>query len=79
MIGFNIDSVDKAVALARICEKYKDSFAVNVYCGSYMVDGASPLAIASLTGRIVGVEPVCETSNDALIDFIKEVTAISGC
>ena len=79
MIGFYIDSANRAAQLAAICERYKDDIGgVDVHCGKYLIDGASVMGLVDLIGRFVGIE-VVNPESDKYEQFEAEVKEISGC
>lgn len=57
MANFNLRSFEDATVLVNLCNKYKN---VDVTYGRYTIDGCSYLAVASLIGKIVGVQIITE-------------------
>lgn len=75
MIFINIDTVNTAAEVAKVCEKYKGTMFVDIVHGRYTVDGCSVLGVASLSGNIVKVEPSIDdpTIINSFINDIKEI------
>lgn len=65
MINYNLDSVQSAEKLIRLCEKYRDDTEVDVSYGRQTVDGRSLLGVMSLIGHFVTVRPVTNDSDVA--------------
>lgn len=54
MVSYNIDSIESAKNLVKICENYEED--IDVICGRQIIDGKSILGVISLIGRTVGLE-----------------------
>lgn len=79
MLSIYLDTLDKTRVLSRLCENYRTSFSFNtdVVKGRYTVDGCSQLALVSLIGNFVTVEPL--TDDKILLDkFERDLIAIGG-
>ena len=70
MLNYNIDSVQSAEKLIRLCEKYRDDTEVDVICGRQTVDGRSLLGVMSLIGHFVTVKP--QTDNEDVINKFSD-------
>ena len=77
MIFINIDTLNTAADVAKVCERYKGTMFVDIVHGRYTVDGCSLLGVASLSGNIVKVEPSTDDP-DILKVFIKDIKSIGG-
>ena len=77
MLSFNLDSVQSAEKLIRLCEKYRDNMDldVDVIHGRQTVDGCSLLGVTSLIGKFVSVVPVGR-NEDAIQRFAEELERI---
>ena len=77
MIFINLDKMETANNLVKICERYSDYMEVDVHYERYVVNGVSILAIASLFGNIVRIVPRTE---DALLKgyFVRDITEIGA-
>ena len=49
MLNYNIDSVQSAEKLIRLCEKYHDDMDIDIMHGRAVVDGCSLLGVTSYT------------------------------
>lgn len=60
MLNYNLDSVQSAEKLVRLCEKYRDEMEldIDVIYGRQTVDGCSLLGVTSLIGHFVTVNPI---------------------
>lgn len=60
MLNYNLDSVQSAERLIRLCEKYRDDIGldIDIIHGRQTVDGCSLLGVTSLIGKFVSVVPV---------------------
>ena len=56
MIPYNLSSIDAAQRLIRVCEKYSNSFTVDVIYGRQVIDGCSLMGVMSLVGHIVSID-----------------------
>lgn len=70
MLNYNLDSVQSAEKLVRLCEKYRDDTEVDVICGRQTVDGRSLLGVMSLIGHFVTVKP--QTDNEDVINKFSD-------
>lgn len=70
MLNYNLDSVQSAERLIRLCEKYRDDTEVDVICGRQTVDGRSLLGVMSLIGHFVTVKP--QTDNEDVINKFSD-------
>ena len=77
MLSFNLDSVQSAERLIRLCEKYRDDMEldIDVIHGRQTVDGCSLLGVTSLIGKFVSVVPVGR-DEDAIQRFSEELERI---
>ena len=66
MLSYNIDSIESAEKLLRMCERYKDLMDIDIICGRYIIDAYSMLGVHSLIGHMVSVEP--QTDNKNLVE-----------
>ena len=59
MLNYNLDSVQSAERLIRLCEKYRDDIGldIDIIHGRQTVDGCSLLGVFSLIGNFVGIKP----------------------
>lgn len=57
MLSYNIDSIESAEKLLRMCERYKDLMDIDIICGRYIIDAYSMLGVHSLIGHIVTIDP----------------------
>ncbi len=69
MIFINLDSLDTANSLVKVCDEYQDQY-IDVVHGRYIVDGKSLLGICSLMGKIVKIVPII--NNEKLLENITE-------
>lgn len=75
MIFLNLDSLDKASNLTKVCEKYDVDF--DVFYGRYIIDGKSVLGVASLIGHIIKIET--NTNDSLLLNYIiKDLEGIGA-
>lgn len=70
MLSYNIDSIESAEKLLRMCERYKDLMDIDIICGRYIIDAYSMLGVHSLIGHMVSVEP--QTDNKNLVEQFGE-------
>lgn len=77
MLNYNLDSVQSAEKLVRLCEKYRDEqeLDVDVIYGRQTVDGCSLLGVTSLIGHFVTVKPV-EKDREKIQSFAEELETI---
>lgn len=75
MLNCNIDSVQSAEKLIRLCEKYHDDMDIDIMHGRTVVDGCSLLGVTSLIGKFVSVVPVGR-NEDAIQKFAEELERI---
>lgn len=77
MLNFNLDSVESANKLIRLCEKCRDEMEmdIDVTHGRQTVDGCSLLGVTSLIGRFVTVVPNT-TDKEMLQKFAEELERI---
>ena len=77
MLNYNLDSVQSAEKLVRLCEKYRDEVEIDidVIYGRQTVDGCSLLGVTSLIGRFVTVVPNT-TDKEMLQKFAEELERI---
>ena len=66
MIFLNLETLDKANKLVKICEKYDIDF--DVLYGRYIIDGKSVLGVTSLIGHIIKIVP--NTNDILLLEYI---------
>lgn len=75
MLSYNIDSIESAEKLLRMCERYKDLMDIDIICGRYIIDAYSMLGVRSLIGHMVSVDP--QTDNKNLVErFRKDLEKI---
>lgn len=72
MLNYNIDSVQSAEKLIRLCEKYHDDMDIDIIHGRTVVDGCSLLGVASLIGHFVTAKPNGKDGN-AVQRFAEEL------
>ena len=67
MLNYNLNSVQSAERLIRLCEKYRDDIGldIDIIHGRQTVDGCSLLGVTSLIGHFVTVRPVTNDSDVA--------------
>lgn len=77
MLNYNLDSLQSAEKLVRLCEKYRDEMEldIDVIHGRQTVDGCSLLGVTSLIGKFVSVVPVGR-NEDAIQRFSEELERI---
>lgn len=77
MLNYNLDSVQSAERLIRLCEKYRDEMEldIDVISGRQTVDGCSLLGVTSLVGNFVSVVPVGR-NEDIIQNFAEELERI---
>lgn len=75
MLNYNIDSVQSAEKLIRLCEKYHDDMDIDIMHGRTVVDGCSLLGVTSLIGHFVTVKPNGKDEN-AVQMFAEELERI---
>lgn len=56
MLSYNIDSIESAEKLIKICEKYKGKMDIDVICRRQIIDAFSILGVHSLIGNIVTLD-----------------------
>lgn len=74
MLNYNLDSVQSAERLIRLCEKYRDDIGldIDIIHGRQTVDGCSLLGVTSLIGHFVTVKPNGKDEN-AVQRFSEEL------
>ena len=77
MLNYNLDSVQSAEKLVRLCEKYRDEMEldIDVIYGRQTVDGCSLLGVTSLIGHFVTVSPIAR-DKDKIQRFAEELETI---
>lgn len=70
MLSYNLDSMEAAGKLTRMCEKYKGQMEIDVICGRQIIDAYSILGVHSLIGHIISLEP--QTNDAGLLDKFRE-------
>lgn len=77
MLNYNLDSVQSAERLIRLCEKYRDDMGldIDIIHGRQTVDGCSLLGVSSLIGKFVSVVPVGK-DEDVAQRFAEELERI---
>lgn len=70
MLSYNLDSLDSAEKLVKMCQKYKGLMDIDIICGRYIIDAYSMLGVHSLIGHMVSVEP--QTDNKNLVEQFGE-------
>lgn len=77
MLNYNLNSVQSAERLIRLCEKYRDDIGldIDIIHGRQTVDGCSLLGATSLIGRFVTVVPNT-TDKKMLQKFAEELERI---
>lgn len=72
MLNYNLDSVQSAERLVRLCEKYRDDMEldIDVTHGRQTVDGRSLLGVISLIGHFVTVKP--QTDDKSIAERFSE-------
>lgn len=70
MVAYEIYNEHDILNLVNICNKYKED--INVYYQKQIVDGKSVLGVASMIGKIVGVE-IETDDNEVKEKFAKEI------
>lgn len=75
MLNYNIDSVQSAEKLIRLCEKYHDDMDIDIMHGRTVVVGCSLLGVTSLIGRFVTVVPNA-TDKEMIHRFEEELERI---
>ena len=77
MILINLDTLEVANKLVKICENYSNHMEVDILHERYVLNGVSILAVASLLGNTVIVEP--KTEDTLLLGyFIKDIQGIGA-
>ena len=66
MLSYNLDSLESAEKLVKMCQKYKGLMDIDIICGRYIIDAYSMLGVHSLIGHMVSVEP--QTDNKNLVE-----------
>lgn len=69
MVFINLDTIEKAIKLTGVCEKYK-SIDIDILYGRYIIDGRSILGVSSLLGNIIKIYP--NTDDNEMIDSITK-------
>ena len=77
MLNFNLDSVESANKLIRLCEKCRDEMEldIDVTHGRQTVDGCSLLGVTSLIGHFVTVIPIGR-DKDKIQQFAEELETV---
>ena len=75
MLNYNLDSVQTAHKLVRLCEKYHDDMSIDVIHGRQTVDGCSLLGVASLVGNFVCINLICD-NREKMMKFTEELESI---
>ena len=77
MLNYNLDSVQSAEKLVRLCEKYRDEMEldIDVIYGRQTVDGCSLLGVTSLIGHFVTVIPIGR-DKDKIQQFAEELETV---
>ena len=77
MLNYNLDSVQSAEKLVRLCEKYRDEVEldIDVIYGRQTVDGCSLLGVTSLIGNFVSINPV-EKDKEKICKFETDLEGI---
>lgn len=57
MLNYNLDSIQSAEKLVKLCERYRDITDIDVNCGRHSIDGRSLMGAISLIGNFVTVNP----------------------
>ena len=70
MLSYNLDSLESAENLVKMCQKYKGLMDIDIICGRYIIDAYSMLGVHSLIGHMVSVEP--QTDNKNLVEQFGE-------
>lgn len=70
MIAYDIKNEKEMLKLVNICNKYNED--INVYYQKQIIDGKSVLGVASMIGKIVGVE-IETDDNEVKEKFAKEI------
>lgn len=65
MLSYNLDSLESAEKLVKMCQKYKGLMDIDIICGRYIIDAYSMLGVHSLIGRTVSIDP--QTDREELI------------
>mgnify|MGYP005787823211 CR=1 FL=1 len=76
MLNYNLDSMEAAGKLTRMCEKYKGQMEIDVICGRQIIDAYSILGVHSLIGHIVSLEPQTDDTK-VLAQFQEDLKEIS--
>lgn len=76
MLNYNLDSMEAAGKLTRMCEKYKGHMEIDVICGRQIIDAYSILGVYSLIGHIVALEPQ-SNETELLAQFQEDLKEIS--
>lgn len=77
MLNYNLDSLQSAEKLVRLCEKYRDEMEldIDVIYGRQTVDGCSLLGVTSLIGHFVTVSPIGR-DKDKIHQFAEKLETI---
>lgn len=77
MLNYNLDSLQSAEKLVRLCEKYRDEMEldIDVIYGRQTVDGCSLLGVTSLIGHFVTVIPIGR-DKDKIQQFAEELETV---
>lgn len=57
MLNYNLDSIQSAEKLVKLCERHCDIADIDVNCGRHSIDGRSLMGVISLIGNFVTVNP----------------------
>ena len=76
MLNYNLDSMEAAGKLTRMCEKYKGQMEIDVICGRQIIDAYSVLGVHSLIGHIVSLVPQTDDTS-VLVQFQEDLKEIS--
>ena len=75
MLNYNLDSVQSAEKLIRLCEKYHDDMDIDIIHGRTVVDGCSLLGVTSLIGKFVSINPIGR-NKETIYRFADELESI---
>lgn len=77
MFFIQLKTLENAINLSNICNKYKDHMFIDVIHGRQNINGTNMLGIISLLGNIVKINPI--THDDDLIStFYNDIKAIDA-
>lgn len=75
MVGYQLNTIEDAEKLLRVCHQYKDLLTIDVIYGRYIIDGTSTLGVLSLLGKTVTIEAIGdETEKERLYDNIRHLS-----